>query len=181
MTVNVDGETVRFFHAINKGVHRVFIDHPWFLAKVWGKTGSKLYGPKSGADYLDNHKRFAIFCKAAIEATKALPFGPGEECVFVANDWHSALVPVMLKVRCAAGPQEHGTCSAWAAGGMRRGREAGAGMWAKEEGGGGGAHRPAWEKGGGVGRRCGCGCCAPGHMHPSQPFPFHVPPWPPSP
>jgi hypothetical protein len=28
-TVNVDGENVRFFHAIKSGVHRVFIDHPW--------------------------------------------------------------------------------------------------------------------------------------------------------
>jgi hypothetical protein len=28
-TVNVDGESVRFFHAIKSGVHRVFIDHPW--------------------------------------------------------------------------------------------------------------------------------------------------------
>jgi glycogen synthase len=65
---------------------------------VWGKTGSKLYGPKSGADYIDNHKRFALFNKAAIEAVKTLPFGPGEDCVFVANDWHSALVPVLIKV-----------------------------------------------------------------------------------
>lgn len=70
-----------------------------FLAKVWGKTGSKLYGPKSGADYLDNHKRFTLFCKAAIEACRALPFGPGEDCVIVANDWHSALIPVMIKVQ----------------------------------------------------------------------------------
>lgn len=68
-----------------------------FLAKVWGKTGSKLYGPKSGADFLDNHKRFNLFCKAAIEACRALPFGPGEDCVIVANDWHSAMVPVMIK------------------------------------------------------------------------------------
>lgn len=97
--INVNGENVRFFHAVKKGVHRVFIDHPWFLSKVWGKTGAMLYGPKSGADYVDNHKRFALFCKAAIEATRALPFGPGEDCVFVANDWHSALVPVLLKVR----------------------------------------------------------------------------------
>lgn len=99
VTINVNGENVRFFHAVKKGVHRVFVDHPWFLAKVWGKTGAMLYGPKSGADYIDNHKRFALFCKAAIEATRALPFGPGEDCVFVANDWHSALVPVLLKVR----------------------------------------------------------------------------------
>jgi hypothetical protein len=42
-----------------------------------------------------------LFCKAAIEATRALPFGPGEDCVFVANDWHSALVPVLLKVSMA--------------------------------------------------------------------------------
>lgn len=69
-----------------------------FLAKVWGKTGSKLYGSRSGSDYIDNHKRFTLFCKAAIESTRALPFGPGEDCVFVANDWHSALVPLLLKV-----------------------------------------------------------------------------------
>jgi len=97
VVINVDGEQVRFFHAIKKGVHRVFVDHPWFLAKVWGKTGAKLYGAKSGADFIDNHKRFSLFCKAAIEATRALPFGPGEDCIFVANDWHSALVPVLLK------------------------------------------------------------------------------------
>ena len=29
---------------------------PRFLAKVRGKTGSKLYGPQAGADYIDNHK-----------------------------------------------------------------------------------------------------------------------------
>ncbi|KXZ51655.1 hypothetical protein GPECTOR_11g109 [Gonium pectorale] len=97
VVINVMGEQVRFFHSIKKGVHRVWIDHPWFLAKVWGKTGSKLYGPRSGADYLDNHKRFSLFCKAAIEAARVLPFGPGEDCIFVANDWHSALVPVLLK------------------------------------------------------------------------------------
>ncbi len=66
-------------------------------AQVWGKTGSKLYGPKSGADYVDNHKRFAMFNKAAIEASRVLPFGFGENVVFVANDWHSSLVPVLLK------------------------------------------------------------------------------------
>ena len=42
---------MRFFHTVKKGVHRVWIDHPWFLSKVWGMTGSKLYGSKSGADY----------------------------------------------------------------------------------------------------------------------------------
>lgn len=73
------------------------MDHPWFLAKVWGKTGSKLYGTKSGYDYKDNQKRFRLFCEAAIEAVRKLPFGPGEKCTFIANDWHSGLVPVLLK------------------------------------------------------------------------------------
>jgi len=60
---NVLGEDIRFFHEVRKGVDRVFVDSPLFLAKVWGKTGSKLYGLKSGADFSDNQKRFAVFCK----------------------------------------------------------------------------------------------------------------------
>ena len=97
VVVNVDGEDVRFFHSIKDGVHRVWVDHPWFLSKVWGQTGSKLYGKESGADYVDNQKRFALFCKAALESFTALPFMPGEDAVIVANDWHTALVPVYIK------------------------------------------------------------------------------------
>lgn len=97
ISINVDGEDVRFFHTVKKGVHRVWVDHPSFLAKVWGLTGSKLYGAKSGADYVDNQKRFAMFCKAAIESLKVLPFMPGEDCLMVCNDWHTSLVPVLLK------------------------------------------------------------------------------------
>jgi granule-bound starch synthase len=96
------GETVRFFHARKRGVDRVFVDHPSFLAKVWGKTGGKIYGSRSGADYLDNPRRFSLFCKAALAAIGSadLPFAPGpdaEGVVVVANDWHSALVPVLVK------------------------------------------------------------------------------------
>ena len=97
VVVNVDGEDVRFFHSIKDGVHRVWVDHPWFLAKVWGQTGSKLYGKQSGADYVDNQKRFALFCKAALESFTALPFMPGEDSLIVANDWHTALIPVYIK------------------------------------------------------------------------------------
>jgi granule-bound starch synthase len=97
VVVNVDGEDVRFFHSIKDGVHRVWVDHPWFLSKIWGQTGSKLYGKESGADYVDNQKRFALFCKAALESFTALPFMPGEDSVIVANDWHTALVPVYIK------------------------------------------------------------------------------------
>lgn len=98
VVLDIMGEKVRFFHAKKQGVDRVFVDHPWFLAKVWGKTGSKIYGKKTGADFRDNPKRFALFCRAAIEAIEAMPFGmDGEQCTIVANDWHSALVPVLLK------------------------------------------------------------------------------------
>lgn len=46
---------------------------------------------------VDNQRRFAMFCKAAIESLRALPFMPGEDCLIVANDWHTAMVPVLLK------------------------------------------------------------------------------------
>lgn len=39
-----------------------------------------------------------LFNKAAVEALTALPFSPGEDCVVVANDWHTAMFPVLLKV-----------------------------------------------------------------------------------
>ena len=137
MSVNVEGEDVRFFHTSKSGVERIWIDRcstkalhaqpnrmsgmvdaafspedintpslasldlvcaeeggcavvckessqssglliaalaaqslghrclrlrsPLFLAKVWGQTGSKLYGAKSGSDYVDNQRRFRIF------------------------------------------------------------------------------------------------------------------------
>ncbi|KAK9275280.1 hypothetical protein L1049_022542 [Liquidambar formosana] len=98
-------ETVRFFHCYKRGVDRVFVDHPWFLEKVWGKTGSKIYGPRTGEDYKDNQLRFSLLCQAALEAPRVLNLnsnkhfsGPyGEDVVFIANDWHSALLPCYLK------------------------------------------------------------------------------------
>lgn len=98
-------ETVRFFHCHKRGVDRVFVDHPCFLEKVWGKTGSKLYGPNTGEDYEDNQLRFSLLCQAALEAPRVLNLnsnkhfsGPyGEDVIFVANDWHAALLPCYLK------------------------------------------------------------------------------------
>ncbi|CAL0316654.1 unnamed protein product [Lupinus luteus] len=98
-------ETVGFFHCYKRGVDRVFVDHPMFLQKVWGKTGSKLYGPKAGVDYEDNQLRFSLLCQAALEAPRVLSLnnskyfsGPyGEDVIFVANDWHTALLPCYLK------------------------------------------------------------------------------------
>nr|CAD1830100.1 unnamed protein product [Ananas comosus var. bracteatus] len=98
-------ETVRFFHCYKRGVDRVFVDHPMFLEKVWGKTGGKIYGPTTGTDYEDNQLRFLLMCLAALEAPKVLNLnnseyfsGPyGEDVVFVCNDWHTALLPCYLK------------------------------------------------------------------------------------
>ncbi|GKV04047.1 hypothetical protein SLEP1_g16261 [Rubroshorea leprosula] len=98
-------ETVRFFHCYKRGVDRVFVDHPMFLEKVWGKTGSKIYGPRAGTDYVDNQLRFSLFCQAALEAPRVLNLnsnkyfsGPyGEDVAFIANDWHTALLPCYLK------------------------------------------------------------------------------------
>ncbi|CAI9093345.1 OLC1v1028825C1 [Oldenlandia corymbosa var. corymbosa] len=98
-------ETVRYFHCYKRGVDRVFVDHPFFLEKVWGKTGSKIYGPKAGDDYEDNQLRFSLFCQAALEAPRILNLnnskyfsGPyGEDVIFIANDWHCALLPCYLK------------------------------------------------------------------------------------
>lgn len=98
-------EKVRFFHCYKRGVDRVFVDHPMFLEKVWGKTGSKVYGPNAGVDYQDNQLRFSLLCQAALEAPRVLNLssseyfsGPyGEDVVFVANDWHTALLPCYLK------------------------------------------------------------------------------------
>ncbi|XP_022733844.1 granule-bound starch synthase 1, chloroplastic/amyloplastic-like [Durio zibethinus] len=98
-------ETVRFFHCYKRAVDRVFVDHPIFLEKVWGKTGSKIYGPTTGVDYKDNQLRFSLFCQAALEAPRVLNLnssksfsGPYEEdVVFIANDWHTALLPCYLK------------------------------------------------------------------------------------
>ncbi|KAI4371912.1 hypothetical protein MLD38_010208 [Melastoma candidum] len=98
-------ETVRYFHCYKRGVDRVFVDHPMFLEKVWGKTGSKIYGPSAGLDYKDNQLRFSLFCQAALQAPLVLNLnnnkhfsGPyGENVIFVANDWHTALLPCYLK------------------------------------------------------------------------------------
>lgn len=98
-------ESVRFFHLYKRGVDRVFVDHPWFLEKVWGKTGGKIYGPQTGVDYQDNELRFSLLCQAAIEAPRILNLsssehfsGPyGEDVVFIANDWHTSLLPCYLK------------------------------------------------------------------------------------
>ncbi|CAM6021646.1 unnamed protein product [Sphagnum balticum] len=97
VTVADQKETIRFFHCFKRGVDRVFVDHPRFLAKVRGKTRSKLYGPTTGVDYYDNQFRFCLLAKVKRSDTTYLSISPCENVVFVANDWHTALLPCYLK------------------------------------------------------------------------------------
>ncbi|MDR2772505.1 MAG: glycogen synthase [Elusimicrobiota bacterium] len=47
-----------------------------------------------GGDYSDNRERFIFFCRAVLEATKALMFRPD---VIHCHDWQTALIPAYLK------------------------------------------------------------------------------------
>jgi starch synthase len=82
---------VRYYHSLRDGVHHLFVDHPSFH-----RPG--IYGDSTGA-YGDNLFRFALLSRAALEAPLRVPLEGsvfGEEVVFHANDWHTALVPVYL-------------------------------------------------------------------------------------
>ncbi|KAF9601132.1 hypothetical protein IFM89_017037 [Coptis chinensis] len=86
---------VSFFHEYRAGVDWVFVDHP-----SYHRPGNP-YGDINGA-YGDNQFRFTLLCHAACEAPLVLPLGGftyGEKCVFLANDWHAGLVPVLLAAK----------------------------------------------------------------------------------
>ena len=83
---------VAFFHQFSDGVDWVFVDHPCFH-----RAGTP-YGDQSGA-FGDNMFRFTLLSHAACEAPLVLALGGypyGEGCVFLANDWHAALVAPLL-------------------------------------------------------------------------------------
>ena len=90
------GHTVEYFHKFEcvggvKGVDHVFVGHASFL-----RAG--MYG-EGGVDYGDNLFRFALFAWAALEASLVVPCGGvpfGDEVVFLANDWQSGLVPLII-------------------------------------------------------------------------------------
>merc|ERR1719215_880344 len=109
VTMGGKEESVHFFHAYKQKVDKVFVDHPTFLERVNGLSAAKLYGPEWGKDFADNQARFAYFCKAALVAIKDLPLGGypyGHEVVVVANDWHSALVPMFIHAQRSADPSQ---------------------------------------------------------------------------
>src|SRR5260370_20812829 len=68
------------------GVQFYFVDYPPFFDR------ESLYGTPAG-DYSDNAERFALYCRAVLEASKIL----GVPDIFHCHDWQSALGPILLK------------------------------------------------------------------------------------
>lgn len=75
------------------GVRYHFIDCPELFDRA------ELYG-SAGIDYTDNAERFALFCRATLEAAKLL----GVPDVFHVHDWQAALIPVYLRTTYATDP-----------------------------------------------------------------------------
>ena len=69
-----------------------------------------LYGNARGA-FSDNAERFIFFCRAALEACKALDFQPD---IIHCNDWQTGLVPCYLKTLYAGDPFFRNTRSVFA-------------------------------------------------------------------
>ena len=59
-----------------------------------------LYGENNNA-YADNGERFAFFSAVTLQATEQLGFRPD---IVHCNDWHTALVPMLLKTRFGQNP-----------------------------------------------------------------------------
>lgn len=94
MKFNVLGnETeIGYFHAYKDGVDVVFVDHG-----AYHFVRDSIYsGDRSDAAF-----RNAMLCQAALEAVWHVPCGGvpygDENLIFVANDWHAALLPVYLQ------------------------------------------------------------------------------------
>jgi starch synthase len=77
----------------SSGVRFYFVEYPPYFDR------EAIYGTPAG-DYPDNAERFALFCRAVIEASKIL----GVPHVFHCHDWQSALIPVMLRTLYAEDP-----------------------------------------------------------------------------
>jgi len=89
ISVGAHTQQVRFFQRElqDGGPRIVFIDAPAMFARPG------LYG-EDGADYPDNHLRFAMFSRAAVEGIRQLVTG---HVLVHAHDWHAAFAPVFLR------------------------------------------------------------------------------------
>jgi starch synthase len=89
VTLGARNEEARVFRVAgpHTGPQVFFIEH----LDYFNRAG--IYG-ESGADYADNHRRFAFFALAAMSALPRLVQGP---VLLHAHDWHTALAPVYLR------------------------------------------------------------------------------------
>jgi starch synthase len=74
------------------------VDHLFLSHAMYERDG--IYGDARGS-FGDNHLRFALLCRAALDTVRRLPLrgGPplGEQVLLHCNDWHTALVPLYLE------------------------------------------------------------------------------------
>ena len=100
---------VGYMHQVKDGVDFVFVKHDSY------ERIGELYGDAEGG-YGDNQFRFTLLSHAACEAPLVIDFGEGasangftgtygDDVVFVANDWHAGLVPLLV----ASKYRTHGT------------------------------------------------------------------------
>jgi starch synthase len=78
---------------LREGVQFYFVECPELFDRP------ELYGA-NGGEYSDNAERFALYCRAVIEAAKIL----GVPQVFHVHDWQAALIPIYLRTVYAADP-----------------------------------------------------------------------------
>jgi len=83
-TIHAPAPVVR----IGDNVRVCFIEHHHYF----GREG--LYG-EAGGEYHDNLERFAHFCHRSFQVLKEINFSPD---IFHCHDWHTALIPVLLKI-----------------------------------------------------------------------------------
>ncbi len=90
LQVNVGKETesFRIKHCITEdGVEVYFIENMRYFNRL------SVYGD-GGVDYPDNRERYIFFCRAALEAVKAVMFRPD---IIHCHDWQTGLIPAYLK------------------------------------------------------------------------------------
>eukprot|EP00879_Flechtneria_rotunda_P003147 GHRR01003369.1.p1 GENE.GHRR01003369.1~~GHRR01003369.1.p1 ORF type:complete len:888 (+),score=331.14 GHRR01003369.1:111-2774(+) len=101
--LNGNWHELKFHHCYKGLVDFVFLDHV-----SYHREGTP-YGNAAGP-FQDNLFRFALLCLGGLEAPLNLPIKRnklgqltdqvyGQDIMFVANDWHAALLPVLLAAR----------------------------------------------------------------------------------
>ncbi|MBF0489665.1 MAG: glycogen synthase GlgA [Candidatus Omnitrophica bacterium] len=79
---------------IGRNIEVHFIEHKHYF----GREG--LYGDING-DYKDNLERFSFFCHQSLKVLKEINFKPD---IVHCHDWHTALIPVLLKTKYEGDP-----------------------------------------------------------------------------